>query len=216
MPVESGKCDCVNIESDILLKDSNARILPVFFKEITREFSQVLFEEKWFRFRCCCEMYRNLSDNKGLRENIRRVIVHWGGPQSDKAFRVLAKCPNLEKLTIILSRWTVKYDNPRANLLKKHFWSPSKIPLSDALGLDELLEIRGLSDVWARDVHVGTRSNKLGYADAPLLTRLLRSQLTQPKEVCIIFFCPLPQLTWYRKRSRITGPYKNEWTRPLV
>jgi hypothetical protein len=153
---------------------------------ITLEFFRVFFRKKTFRFRCTCELYSHLTNNDMFLDNVRSIVVHWSGPESAKTFRLLTKIPKLESLGVVISKLTFIHLNERSTLMKNFFpLSFKNIRIADVLGLDELLEIRGLQQVGvmlAPSSRGGSQSHKMDRAN---LLELLSSKLTQAKEVSL-------------------------------
>lgn len=119
-------------------------------------------------------------------DNVKSIVVHWSGSESAKTFRLLAKMPKLESLGIVISKLTFIHLNERAALMKTYFPLAFKtIRIADVLGLDELLEIRGLHQVGvmlAPTSRGGSQSYKMDRAN---LLELLSSRLTRAKEVSL-------------------------------
>jgi hypothetical protein len=124
-----------------------------------------------------------------LIDNVRSIVVHWSGAESAKTFRLLAKMPKLESLGIVISKLTFIHLNERSALMKTYFPLAFKtIRIADVLGLDELLEIRGLHQVGvmlAPTSRGGSQSYKMDRAN---LLELLSSRLTRAKEVSLQHF----------------------------
>lgn len=79
---------------------------------------------------------------------LRNIRVHWTGPEMDKAYLLLGKCPKLSKLDVAVSRSTTARLTPRETEMRRFFNSSTRQPrIADALGMDELLLIRGLDTV---------------------------------------------------------------------
>ncbi|ROW14399.1 hypothetical protein VPNG_03978 [Cytospora leucostoma] len=131
-------------------------------KPIRDEALQAWFEAQDFDFACCCQLNDHLLKNLNLRNNIRRVKVHWTGPIPDVAFRRLKEVPNLKVLTILISKSTTKaclsvsyissrqpvgWLPEREETLALFFNFKASTRLCDAKGIEELLELRGLEQV---------------------------------------------------------------------
>lgn len=159
-----GSCKCPRFDRDTVFQTAQMKDLACIFGSnlITLEFFRVFFREKTFRFRCTCE---------------------WSGSESAKTFRLLAKMPKLESLGIVISKLTFIHLNERSALMKTYFPLAFKtIRIADVLGLDELLEIRGLHQVGvmlAPTSRGGSQSYKMDRAN---LLELLSSKLTRAKE----------------------------------
>lgn len=181
-------CKCPRFERDNTFQTIQMRDLPCLFgsNAMTAEFFRVFYREKTFRFRCPCELQSHLNRNDMFRQNVRSVLVSWGGPEAAKTFKLLNKLPKLDSLGIILSKLTYIHLNERATIMKSYFPLSFKVTrIADVLGLDELLEIRGLSRVGvmlAPPSRGGSQSHEMDRAN---LLELLTSRLTGPKEVSL-------------------------------
>lgn len=154
-----------------------------FGPELYNEFFRLFFRKTRVRFRCCCELNENLAKNERLVEHVQTINVHWCGPESAKAFKLLAKCPRLESLTITVSKATLCHFDERAELMRKYFPIPLRnVRMTDILGLDELLEVRGLHELMVQHLP-SNRPNLAPETDRANLAELLRSKLKQPREV---------------------------------
>ena len=176
-------CRCVDIETEWLLEHGNGDLVSTLLRDVDQEFTRVVFQKKKFRFRCCCEMEDKLSKNPYLRYHIRHVIVHWHGLKAPEAFNLLDKCPSLESLTIKLSKMTLRNFCERAVLVNQFFYPPPKRTLVDALGIDELLQIRGLDHVDVKAVDGVDLRHRPAVSDVNCLRALLYQQLRLPKLV---------------------------------
>ncbi|KAH0499489.1 hypothetical protein TgHK011_006683 [Trichoderma gracile] len=178
-------CKCPRFERDNTFQTIQMRDLPCLFgsNSMTGEFFRVFYREKSFRFRCPCELQSHLNRNNMFRQNVRSILVSWSGPEAAKTFKLLNKLPKLDSLGIILSKLTYIHLNERATVMKSYFPLSFKVTrIADVLGLDELLEIRGLSRVGvmlAPPSRGGSQSHEMDRAN---LLELLTSRLTGPKE----------------------------------
>lgn len=89
----------------------------------------------------------HLATNPSLRANLQRVKVHWTGPQSATAFRLLKEVTPLSSLVVIISKSTTNHLSERERRLQMFFTHKSPPRLTDALGFDELLELRRITNV---------------------------------------------------------------------
>ncbi|KAF3074917.1 hypothetical protein CFAM422_002669 [Trichoderma lentiforme] len=180
-----GPCKCPRFDRDNTFQTTQMKDLKRIFGPnlITLEFYRVFFRTKTFRFRCPCELRSHLTNNNILFDNVRKIVVQWSGPEAAKTFQLLKTLPKLKSLGIVISRLTYIHLNERSALMKSYFPLAYKnTRLGDVLGLDELLEIRGLNQVEVMIAHSsrgGTQSNEMDRAN---LLDLLSSRLTQPKE----------------------------------
>ncbi|KAL7911211.1 hypothetical protein GGI35DRAFT_446842 [Trichoderma velutinum] len=182
---KSGTCKCPRFDRDNTFQTAQMRDLKSIFGPnlITLEFFRVFFRTKTFRFRCPCELRSHLTNNDIFFDNVRKIVVQWSGPEAAKTFQLLKNVPKLKSLGIVLSKLTYIHLNERSASMKTYFPLAYKnTRLSDVLGLDELLEIRGLNQVEVMLAHSsrgGTQSNEMDRAN---LLDLLSGRLTQPKE----------------------------------
>lgn len=115
---------------------------------VGNEFAQELFRSKSFHFKCNCDLHFHLSKQPLFMQNVKHIKVHWCGPQSDQAFRLLNNCRRLEILNLKISASSVEYLNMRSSVMQPYFPHIFLRPrIVDALGMDELLQIRGLQHV---------------------------------------------------------------------
>jgi len=157
--------------------------LATVSKQVSEEFLACLYQQHEIHFSCLCDLRRHLSTNKALFVNIREIKVHWLGPEADTTFRMLAKMKQLKHLTLEVSKATTANLSKRQVEMNRYFEQQSRQPrLSDALGMDELLEIRGLESV---DVHhiLAKQGKRRTDEEKANLKHLLRDRLLQPRSV---------------------------------
>ncbi|KAL7941719.1 hypothetical protein V8C42DRAFT_334614 [Trichoderma barbatum] len=182
---KNGNCKCPRFDRDNTFQTSQMKDLASIFGSniITLEFFRVFFRTKTFRFRCPCELHSHLTNNDMFVDNVRSIMVQWSGPESAKTFKLLKTVPKLKSLGIVISKLTYIHLNERSAVMKNFFPLAFKnIRISDVLGLDELLEIRGLHQVGvllAPSSRGGTQSHEMDRAN---LLELLSNRLTRPKE----------------------------------
>lgn len=121
--------------------------------QIKTEYLEFFYHKHTLYFDCCCELNARLKSNLALRSSLRSIKVHWTGLVSDKAFTRLAKCPELKHLEIAVSISTTFFETAREKEMQRFFRSHRTTRLSEALGIDELLTIRGLTSVRVSHVH---------------------------------------------------------------
>jgi len=161
---------------------ANALIYPVDMalartcSQIKTEYLEFLYHKYTLYFDCCCELSKRLQGNPTLRSSLRSVRVHWTGPLSDKAFTRLAKCQELKHLDIVVSKSTTIYETSREKEMRRYFRSNKPVRLADALGIDELLTIRGLTSVCVSHVHARQTAKRTDEERANL-QGLLRAKL---------------------------------------
>lgn len=175
-------CRCPRFDRDHAFQSSQMKSLPSLLGQaLGQEFWRVFFRKKEFRFRCACELLSHLEHNARFRDNVRHVVVHWCGPESANAFKAIPRCLKLESLSINISKSTLVHLNARAALMRSYFpLAYRNIRMSDVLGLDELLEIRGLRDVQVFHVQPKSNSHEM---DRACLWDLLSNRLTLPPHV---------------------------------
>lgn len=177
-------CRCPKFDRDAVYQTSQMKALPAMLgAALDIEFYRIFFRKRKFRFRCCCELLAHLENNAQFTENIRHIVVHWCGPESDTAFKLLTKGLRLETLSINISKSTFMHLNERGNFMRSWFpLSYRTVRMSDTLGLDELLRVRGLSNVQV--THVQPKSNSQNMEmDRSCLWEMLSSELTKPRAV---------------------------------
>lgn len=177
-------CNCPKIERDLFFQTPQMKALPSLLgPALNHEFFRIFFRKKSVRFRCCCEMHSHLEHNDQLRHNVRHIKVHWCGPDSAAAFKKLSECMRLEGLALSISKSTLAHLNERSDLMKTFFPLIYRtIRITDVLGLDELMGLRGLQEVSVH--HAQTKTVNLTVEmDRANLSELLSTQLKKPKEV---------------------------------
>jgi hypothetical protein len=124
-----------------------------------------------------------MKNNPHFADHVRHIAVHWCGPESANTFKSLPQLLKLESLTLNISKSTLQNLNERANIMRSYFpLAYRNIRMSDILGLDELLLVRGLQDVHVFNIQ--PKSNSHGVEiDRACLWELLTSKLTLPREV---------------------------------
>lgn len=80
---------------------------------------------------------------------MRSLKIHWTGPQADTAFKMLKQVTTLKRLIIVVSKSTTNYLSEREAERQAFFTQRKTVPtrLTDALGFNELLELRNLEAV---------------------------------------------------------------------
>jgi hypothetical protein len=173
--------------------------------ELKDEFLSVFFRKRPVKFACLCDLSYRLNRHANLFNHLQSVDLHWCGAVSDKAFEQLAKCPNLKKLRLMVSNLTFVNVSRREGMLRTYFGDGTKLTkLSEVLGMDELLKLRGLESVCVYYEPKVDRQKSAHKADTQSLQRMLQEVLTQPHTVSTFgrSKCKESQLT-PRYRSRI-------------
>ncbi|EFY87767.1 hypothetical protein MAC_06134 [Metarhizium acridum CQMa 102] len=163
--VPAGKpspCRCPRFDRDNVFQTSQMKALPTLLgMALGEEFYRIFFRKKRFRFRCACELLAHINHNSHFKDHVRHIAVHWCGPESANTFKLLPQLLKLESLTLNISKSTLVHLNERASLMRTYFpLAYRNIRMSDILGLDELLLVRGLQDVHV--INVQPKSNSHG------------------------------------------------------
>ncbi|TLS31588.1 hypothetical protein PpBr36_03355 [Pyricularia pennisetigena] len=151
-------------------------------KAIREDFMAVFYREHKFYFNCTCEMDYFIKNNKDLQRNIVSIQLHWCGPRADKAFQALKTCPNLRQMVIVPSAATTRHLVPRQQIFNRFFAHTSRPRLTDALGMDELITLRGITTVSVQHVP-GRQGQKRTNEELANLNEILQKYVKQDKEV---------------------------------
>lgn len=154
-------------------------------KQVKDEVLDFLYQNRPFSFCCCCDLLHHLETHSNLFEKVRSLRVHWNGPRADLAFIKLAKAPNLQSLTIVVSKMTTMEITNREKVIRKHFPTMRPARLVDALGANELFSIRGLREVKVHNISSRTASRRSD-EDRCCLQSLLESRLLKPRNVSVL------------------------------
>ncbi|KAH7041076.1 uncharacterized protein B0I36DRAFT_19034 [Microdochium trichocladiopsis] len=150
-------------------------------KRLREEIHAALYQRYTFHYPCACEMGRSLDRDIGLMENVRSIKFHWCGPQADTAILKLKQCTSLESLCVVISRSTTRHLTKREQSFRPYFGHRTKALLTDALGVDELLQLRGLKKVEVCNVD-RKRADQRNSDDRACLAALLLSRLKLPRK----------------------------------
>ncbi|KAG5969766.1 hypothetical protein E4U58_001092 [Claviceps cyperi] len=177
-------CRCPKYDRDHVFQTSQMKSVPnLLGKALGEEFYRSFFRKKRFRFRCACELLVHLTNNAHLREHVRHIVVHWCGPKAAEAFSAIPKCLRLEALSINLSKSTLMHLNERAEMMRTYFpIAYRNVRMSDILGIDELLDIRGLREVNVFHIQPKSTSHSVEM-DRACLWEMLTRRLTLPQAV---------------------------------
>lgn len=150
-PTKRSACLCFDMSP---AKDHHTKLqqalVPRLSVSMANEFFDSLCREKAVHFTCTCDMLRALESNEYLFVHLRRLKIHWSGPNADKAFAKLAQCPKLEEMTIQLSSDTWKHLTPIVQHFRRIRTFRSAYDTKrfvDVVGCQELLAIRGMRKV---------------------------------------------------------------------
>ncbi|CCE33711.1 uncharacterized protein CPUR_07637 [Claviceps purpurea 20.1] len=181
---KAAACRCPKYDRDHVFQTSQMKSVPnLLGKALGEEFYRSFFRKKRFRFRCACELLVHLTNNAHLREHVRHIVVHWCGPKAAEAFSAIPKCLRLEALSINLSKSTLMHLNERAEMMRTYFpIAYRSVRMSDILGIDELLDIRGLREVNVFHIQPKSTSHSVEM-DRACLWEMLTRRLTLPQAV---------------------------------
>ncbi|KAG6057924.1 hypothetical protein E4U17_000737 [Claviceps sp. LM77 group G4] len=181
---KAAACRCPKYDRDHVFQTSQMKSVPnLLGKALGEEFYRSFFRKKRFRFRCACELLVHLTNNAHLREHVRHIVVHWCGPKAAEAFSAIPKCLRLEALSINLSKSTLMHLNERAEMMRTYFpIAYRNVRMSDILGIDELLDIRGLREVNVFHIQPKSTSHSVEM-DRACLWEMLTRRLTLPQAV---------------------------------
>lgn len=98
-----------------------------------------------------------------LRNNLTSLKIHWSGPHSESAFRLLRQVSTLRRMVVVISKTTSDHLTRREKGVRKYFKGAGtrngQNRLADTLGFDELLKLRGLDHV--RVEHISKAQSQL-------------------------------------------------------
>jgi hypothetical protein len=124
-------------------------------RQVTTELEDVLYNKWYLKFKCTCAMEAFMINpaNEQALQKLRGVLFSWMGERSDTAIGLLQKLPNLKFVSISLSKSTLPVKKIVPYLVRHTRWPQATtgytsphydVRVEDALGLAELLSIRGL------------------------------------------------------------------------
>ncbi|KAK0711429.1 hypothetical protein B0H67DRAFT_463602, partial [Lasiosphaeris hirsuta] len=114
-------------------------------KRARNEFFTFLSKFAQLSFSCSCDLGYHMQTNQHLQLTARRIKVHLMGIEAHHAFHHLGNAPQLEELEIVLSQSTSVFPSVREMIMRRFFPAPPRLlRLTDSLGIDELLRIRGV------------------------------------------------------------------------
>lgn len=127
-------------------------------------------------------MHLHLSQNAILKGAVSKLDFRWCGEKSDVGIAMLKHCPNLSSLAVHVSTLTTDKVTAHEKEIERWFGRRKPRQLSEALGFDELIKLRGLKEVHVH--HVSKRiSERRSDCDAHSMERLLRDRLLQKDDV---------------------------------
>lgn len=148
-------CGCVPIDGQNNTSKTPLHKLELHLaltcKAIKDEVLTAWVQTQKFRFGCGCELKNHLLKNTVLRENMRSLKIHWNGPQSDSAFKLLKQVTTLKCLIVEVSKSTSNNLSKREKSIRKFFHNTAgkqnQTRLSESLGFDELLNLENIGQV---------------------------------------------------------------------
>ncbi|RYP79144.1 hypothetical protein DL771_000122 [Monosporascus sp. 5C6A] len=150
-------------------------------KMLREEVLQCFYQRYIFHFSCACDMGLRLAENSVLRESVQQIRFDWCGPKADEGISQLQRCPKLNALSVVISKNTTRHVTKREEEFQIYFGAKRTNCLSEALGIDELLELRGLTHVNVD--HVAKRKMDRRTDDEKASLRaMLDAKLKQPRE----------------------------------
>ncbi|KAL7626201.1 hypothetical protein AAE478_002971 [Parahypoxylon ruwenzoriense] len=177
---KKSRCKCAPYEEKHLINPPSGRLaLARTCSRIRDEVLPVFYQSYTLYFSCACNMGSHLRQNKILRQSVRNIQFHWCGPSADKGISQLQKT-RLNSLTVIISKETVMNLTHREELFRPYFIPKRSYEtcLTDALGIDELIMLRGIPMV--RVDHIGKASSyRLSASSKNSLKNLLEDTMTQ-------------------------------------
>ncbi|KAJ3578136.1 hypothetical protein NPX13_g2432 [Xylaria arbuscula] len=143
-------CACAPHEPPPYLKFHKMQMdLAFTSKQVSAEVLIKFYRRRTFHFPCACEMNYHLTNNVLLKTAMTHMMFHWCGERADVGIRQLQNMRQLEELTIIISKTTTRLLTKREHEIRQFFGTKrgSQGHLTDSLGWDELVGIRGLKKV---------------------------------------------------------------------
>ncbi|KAI0382911.1 hypothetical protein F5Y04DRAFT_287546 [Hypomontagnella monticulosa] len=183
-----GLCLCPNPYNEInglqsgIEKHKFLPSLAFTCKAISEEVLSYMYHYKELYFPCTCNMLWHMKNNEILRNNVRKIKVLWVGPCAAEAFKELYTLPDLDYLTVIVCSTTTKRGSEREERLRAAFPSTPHdkyYDLKDALGMDELLALRGIEFPGAENV-AKWRGSQRKVEEVNQLRKLLEQELRKP------------------------------------
>ncbi|KAK1983824.1 hypothetical protein LZ30DRAFT_748325 [Colletotrichum cereale] len=187
------KCNCANPERSHVgfLTPQQWATYKILGRALRDEFYPIFYERQTQYFICCCDLLSQLQTNRCLRNYLHKAEIHWCGPKSARAFKELAKCPNLTELTIKLSKGTTAILNEREEKLQAMFPLNYRTKrVTDSLGADELFAIRDVKEVDVQHVQ-SAQKFQLNDFERQGLHSALEATVLQPKHVVYNGWQPL-------------------------
>ncbi|KAI0512625.1 hypothetical protein F5B22DRAFT_657736 [Xylaria bambusicola] len=179
---KSGSCACAPHESHPYSRFNPVQLaLGRTSKQVSNELLTCFYRKRTFYFPCACEMNYHLTNNVLLKTALMHVMFHWCGELADVGIRQLQNMNQLETLTVVISKTTSRLLTEREHTIRQFFGTRrnSQGFLTESLGWEELIEIRGLKKV--RVEHVDKRkADRRTDGDRRSLENMLVSYLLRP------------------------------------
>ncbi|KAI1768731.1 hypothetical protein GGR53DRAFT_349964 [Hypoxylon sp. FL1150] len=175
-----GRCNCSNLVAGG--KDLKVLDFPMArtSKKVSDEFMSTFYQRYCFYFPCPCEMGYYLKRNATFKSEVRKLWFYWVGPLAATNISLLKKM-EVYSLTISISKDTGRYLTEREDMFRQYFL-PKRGNincLSEAQGIDELLDLRGIQFVRVSHSSIGRSRPE---SERHALELLLRDTVTKPRE----------------------------------
>ncbi|RYP57912.1 hypothetical protein DL770_010547 [Monosporascus sp. CRB-9-2] len=180
---KKSRCICPPHEPLLSHHTFRKKDIPLAYasKMLREEVLQCFYQRYIFQFSCACDMGLRLAENSVFRETVQHIKFDWCGPKADEGISQLQRCPKLKALNVIISKNTTRHVAKREEEFQKYFGVKRTTCLSEALGIEELLELRGLTDVSVEHVPKRKMDRRTDDEKASL-SALLKAKLKQPWE----------------------------------
>ncbi|KAI1487466.1 hypothetical protein F5X96DRAFT_147059 [Biscogniauxia mediterranea] len=151
-------------------------------KYLRDEVLSCFYSKRMFYFPCACEMGYLLSKNAILMGKIRSIKFHWCGEDADNGISALKDVKNLDHLVVVISKNTTKHLTIREEEIRRYF-TPRRTPtmLPEALGFDELMELRGIGTVEVEHINI-RKAGRRTDDDVSSLATLLRLKARRARQ----------------------------------
>ncbi|KAI1429262.1 hypothetical protein F5Y12DRAFT_475342 [Xylaria sp. FL1777] len=177
-----GRCSCAPHEPPQYTRFIEMHMeLGFTSKQVSNELFTCFYRKRMFHFPCACEMNYHLTNNALLKSLMVRVMFHWCGERAHEGIRQLQEMRQLEVMAVAVSKATSRHLTTRENEIREFFGAKrtSNGNLTESLGWDELLEIRGLKRVTVE--HIDKRkAERRTDSDRKCLENMLKAYLLRP------------------------------------
>ncbi|KAI1647597.1 uncharacterized protein F4817DRAFT_365271 [Daldinia loculata] len=171
-------CGCPGLDASYWIGDRSRIIdtnLAYTSKFFSREVLTYMYSKMALYFQCTCTILYHTSTNDLLSTSLERIIFLWTGFIADTAFAALRHVP-LTRMTVVIGAFTTIFLT-RQEALFRRFFLRKTTHITQALGIFELLELRGIESV--RVVCYGYRVALMSEEDRQCLEHLLVEHVTR-------------------------------------